>query len=72
MLGSSDINAKWKKPWKRWFYERILCSLFGELRKLLVSVFYYAFELGEFSSSQKQAVTTLIQKKDRYIMLIKS
>ena len=72
MLGNPDVNAKWEKPWKRWFYERILCGLFGELGKLLVSVFNNAFEVGELSSSQKQAVITLIQKKDRDNMLIKS
>ena len=53
-------------------YEGILCSLFSELGKLLVSVFNYAFEVGEFSSSQKQAVITLIQKKDEDNMLIKN
>ena len=51
---------------------RTLCSLFGESRKLLVSVFNYAFEVGELSSSQKQAVITLIQKKDRDNILIKN
>ena len=60
------------KPWRLWFYEEILCSLFGELWKFLVSVFNYAFEVGELSSSQKQAVITLIQKKDRDNMLIKN
>ena len=72
MLGNSEVNVKWEKPWKRWFYEGILCGLFGELGKLLVSVFNYAFEVGELSSSQKQAVITLIQKKDRDSMLIKN
>ena len=32
----------------------------------------YAFEVGELSSSQKQAVITFIQKKDRDNMLIKN
>ena len=72
MLGSFNVNAKWEKPWKRWFYEGILCSLFGELGKILVSVFNYVFEVGELSLSQKQAVITLIQKKDRDNMLIKN
>ena len=35
-------------------------------------MFNYAFEVGELSSSQKQAVITLIQKKDRDNMLIKN
>ena len=35
-------------------------------------MFNYAFEVGELSSSQNQAVITLIQKKDRDDMLIKA
>ena len=72
MSGSSDVNAKWEEPWKRWFYEGILCGLFGELGKLLVSVFNFTFGVGELSSSQKQAVITLIQRNDRDNMLIKN
>ena len=33
-------------------------------------MFSYAFEEGKLSSSQKQAVITLIQKKDRANVLI--
>ena len=35
-------------------------------------MFNYAFKVGELSSSQKQAVITLIQKKDRDNMLTKT
>ena len=35
-------------------------------------MFNYAFEAGELSSSEKQAVITLIQKKDRDNMSIKT
>ena len=44
-------------------YKEFFVAFFGELGKLLVSVFNYAFEVGELSSSQK---------KDRDHMLIKN
>ena len=62
----------WKSPANNGFTKEYYVAFFDELRKLLVSVFNYAFEVGEFSSSQKQAVITLIQKKDRDNMLIKN
>lgn len=37
-----------------------------------MKTFNYSFEKGELSSSQKQAVITLIQKKDRDTLLIKN
>ena len=37
---------------------------------LLLKTFNYSFEKGELSASQKQAVITLIQKKDRDVTLI--
>ena len=37
-------------------------TFFGESGKLLDSVFNFAFKVGELSSSQKQAVITLIQR----------
>ena len=40
--------------------------------ELLLKTFSYSFVKGELSSSQKQAVITLIQKKDRDITLIKN
>ena len=61
-----------KSPGNDGFTKEFYVALFGELGKLLVSVFNYAFEVGELSSSQKQAVITLIQKKDRDNMLIKN
>ena len=59
-----------KSPGNDGFTKEFYVALFGELGKLLVSVFDYAFEIGELSSSQKQGVITLIQKKDIYNMLI--
>ena len=60
-----------KSPGNDGFMKEFYVALFGELGKLLVSVFNYAIEVGEFSWSQKQAVKTLIQEKDRD-MLIKN
>ena len=53
-----------KSPGNDGFTKEFYVDFFGELGKLLVPVFNYASEVGEFSSSQKQAVTTLTQKKD--------
>ena len=57
-----------KSPGNGGFTKKIYVTLFGELGKLFVSV----FEVGELSSSQKQAAFTLIQKKGRDNMLIKN
>ena len=45
---------------------------FGELGRLMVTTFNYSFSNGELSTSQKQAVITLIQKKDRDVRFIKN
>ena len=50
-----------KSPGNDGFTKKFYVVLFGELGKLLVSVFNYPFEVGELSLSQKQAVITLIQ-----------
>ena len=54
-----------KSPGRDGFTNKFYVAFFGELGKLLVPVFSYAFEVGEFSSSQRQAVMTLIQKKKK-------
>ena len=46
--------------------------LLKQLGKLLVSTLNYSFDHGELSTSQKQAVIVLIQKKDRDSRLIKN
>ena len=60
-----------KSPGNDGFTKEFYVAFFGELGKLLVSVFNCAFEVGELSSSQKQVIT-LTQKKDRDNMLIKN
>ena len=47
-------------------------AFFGELGSLLLKTFSYSFVKGELSSSQKQAVITVIKKKDRDVMLIRN
>ena len=44
MLGCPDVNVKWNKPREWWFYKRVLCILFCDSGKLLVSVLDYPFE----------------------------
>ena len=61
-----------ESPGNDGFTKAFYVTFFGESGKLLVSVFNYALEAGELSSSHKQAVITLIQKKDRDNMLLNS
>ena len=61
-----------KSPGNDGFTKEFYVSFFGELGPLSLKTFNYSFEKGELSASQKQAVITLIQKKDRDVMLIKS
>ena len=47
-------------------------TFFGELDRLMVTTFNYSFSNGELSTSQKQAVIILIQKKERDVRFIKN
>ena len=44
----------------------------AELGNLLVNTLNYSFKCGELTASQKQAIITLIEKKDRDKRLIKN
>ena len=44
----------------------------GEIAPLLVNSVNYSFKVGELSTSQKQAVITLIEKKGRDKRLVKN
>ena len=61
-----------KSPGNDGFTNEFYVAFFGELGPLLLKTFNYSFEKGELSASQKQAVITLIQKKDRDVTLIKN
>ena len=61
-----------KSPGNDGLTKEFYTAFFGELGSLLLKTFNYSFVKGELSSSQEQAVITLIQKKDRDIMLIKN
>ena len=79
--GKLTLNECWealnsmksgKNPGNDGFTKEFYVSFFGELGPLLLKTFNYSFEKGELSASQKQAVITLIQKKDRHVTLIKN
>ena len=61
-----------KSPGNDSFTKEFYVAFFGELGPLLLKMCNYSFGKGELSASQKQAVITLIQKKDRDVMLIKN
>ena len=61
-----------RNPGNDRFTKKFYVTFFGELGPLLLKTFDYSFEKGELSESQKQAVITLIQKKDRGVMLMKN
>ena len=52
-----------KSPGNDGFMKEFYVAFFGELGKLLVSVFNYAFEVGEFSSSQNRLSLLSFKRK---------
>ena len=48
------------------------CLLFGEVAPFLVNSLHYSFKVRESSTSQKQTVITLIEKKGRDKRLVKN
>ena len=61
-----------KTPGNDGLTKRILFDIFCELGRLMVTAFNYSFSNGELSTSQKQAVIILIQKKDGDVRFIKN
>ena len=47
------------------FTEEFYVCFFGDLGSILVKTLNYSYDEGELSSSQKQAIITLIEKKDK-------
>ena len=54
-----SYHEQCQTPRELWTYQRVLCLL---LVSLLVDTLNYAFQYDEFSTSQRQAVITLIEK----------
>ena len=54
------------------FQRNFYVCFFAELRDLLVNELNYSFKYAELTTSQKQAIITLIEKKDRDKRLIKN
>ena len=52
--------------------QKISRTFLGKLGAFLVSTLNHSFEKGELSASQKQAIITLIEKKDKDKRLIKN
>ena len=61
-----------KTPGNDGLTKEFYLAFFGELGRLMVTTFNYSFSNAELSTSQKQAVITLIQKKDRDVRFIKN
>ena len=61
-----------KTPGNDGLTKEFYLAFFGELGRLMVTTFNYSFSNGELSTSQKQAVITLIQTKDRDVRFIKN
>ena len=60
-----------KTPGNDGLTKEFYVCFFNELGKLLVETLNFSHENGELSTSQKQAVITLIQKKDKDSRFIK-
>ena len=54
-----------KSPGNNGFTKEFYACFFGDLGSILVKTLNYSYDEGELSSSQKQAVITLIEKKDK-------
>ena len=61
-----------KSPGNDGITKEFLEYFWGKLGTFLVSTLNHSFERGEFSASQKQAIITLIEKKDKDKRLIKN
>ena len=61
-----------KSPGNDGLTKEFYIAFFGELGRLMLRTFNHSFSKGELSSSQKQAITTLIQKTDRDARFIKN
>ena len=61
-----------KTPGNDGLTKEFFVCFFNQLGKLLVSTLNYSFDHGEISTSQKQAIIVLIQKKDSDSRLIKN
>ena len=61
-----------KTPGNDGLTKEFYVCFFKQLGKLLASTLNYSFDHGEMSTSQKQAIIVLIQKKDRDSRLIKN
>ena len=61
-----------KTPGNDGLTKEFYVCFFNELGKLLVETLDFPYEKGELSTSQNQAVITLIQKKDKDSMFIKN
>ena len=60
-----------KSPGNDGITKEFLEYFWGKLGTFLVSTLNHSFEKGELSASQKQAIITLIEKKDKDKRLIK-
>ena len=60
-----------KSPGNDSITKEFLEYFWGKLRTFLVSTLNHSFEKGQLSASQKQAIITLIEKKDKDKRLIK-
>ena len=61
-----------KTPGNDGLTKEFYLAFFGELGRRMVTTFNYSFSNGELSTSQKQAVITLIQKKVRDVRFVKN
>ena len=61
-----------KSPGNDGLIKEFYVAFFGELGRLMLRIPNHSFSKGELSSSQKQAVITLIQEKDRDVRFIKN
>ena len=67
-----DSMGNNKSPGNDGFTKEFYLAFFNDLNRYLVDSLNFSLENGEFSRSQKQAVITLIEKKDRDKRILKN
>ena len=65
-------HAKWQISRKRWLDKRIYETFWDELKEIFANSVREAKEIGHLSTSQRQAIIKLIEKKDTHERLKKT
>ena len=72
MLGSLKFDEKRKSPGSDGLTKEFYICFFEEINQFLIEALNESFNIGQLSTSQRQAVIILIEKKDKDKRMIKN